>query len=575
MATYPNVNAATKYARDVVAGRIPAARITKAACQRHLDDLKSQKDPAYPYRFDRDKGERVCKFIQLLVHTKGEWAKRPLHQRRIVLEPWQLFAFSTLFGWTRKKDKLRRFREAYICVPRKNGKSIIAAGVGLYALVGDGESGAEVYCGASSEYQAWKVFQPALQMVRALPNLRSRFGLTPWAKKLTLMDGSVFEPVIGDPGDGSSPHLGIVDEFHEHDDSGLYDTMLTGMGARLQGLMLAITTAGDNIESPCFDMHTRVVEMLDGAVGNEDDELFGLIYTIDPEDDWTSTLALQKANPNYGVSVYEDFLLSQQSRGKRLARFANKFKTRHLNIWVSAKDGFFNLESWRRCEDKGLTLDRFEGWESIMSFDLARKLDLTAKVRLYKQDIDGRRHYYCVAPRFWVPEDTVWHSDNRKQSERYRKWVNTGHLTATEGAEVDYREILAAAVSAHHHSPSVGCPIDPHGAANLSHQMMDEGLQPITISQNYTNLSDPMKELEAAIESGRFHHDGNPIMTWCISNVIGKHIAGNDDVVRPIKQGNDNKIDGAVALIMAVGRAMLGDTEKPKQSIYDTSDVTC
>lgn len=580
MAVYPNVNAATKYARDVAAGKIPAARITRKACQRHLDDLARQKEKTFPYRFDKEKGERICKFIQLLVHTKGKWSKKPLHQRRIVLEPWQLFAFSTLFGWVRKKDKLRRFREAYICVPRKNGKSIIAAGVGLYCLCADGERGAEVYCGASSEYQAWKVFQPARLITKALPTIRSRFALTVWAKKLELLDGSVFEPVIGDPGDGASPHLGIVDEFHEHDDSALYDTLLTGMGSREQPMMLAITTAGDNIESPCYDMHTRVIEKLEGMAGDEDEELFGLIYTIDPEDEWTSVESLKKANPNYGISIEEDFLLSQQSRAKRLARFANKFKTRHLNIWVSAKDSFFNLESWKKCEDRSLSLEQFMGLESILAFDLARKLDLTCMVRLFTKDIDGRRHYYCIAPKFWVPEDTVWDNDNRKQAERYQKWVKVADdgsqfLTPTDGAEVDYREILAVAEAAHLETPSMSCPIDPHGATNLMHQMMDKGLEPLVIQQNYTNLSDPMKELEAAIESGRFHHDGNPIMTWCISNVIGKNIPGNDDVVRPIKQGNDNKIDGAVALIMAIGQAMLADAAGLKQSIYDTSEVAC
>jgi phage terminase large subunit-like protein len=158
-----------------------------------------------------------------------------------------------------------------------------------------------------------------------------------------------------------------------------------------------------------------------------------------------------------------------------------------------------------------------------------------------------------------VPEDTVNNSENRRMAERYQAWVNSGVLTATDGAEVDYREILEEAKDANRLAPVQFTPLDPHGAANLAHQLDDEGLTPVTITQNYTNLSDPMKELEAAIMSGRFHHDGNPIMTWCVSNVIGKHIPGNDDVVRPIKQGDDNKIDGAVALIMAIGRAMAND----------------
>ncbi|MFK3944186.1 terminase TerL endonuclease subunit, partial [Pseudomonas monteilii] len=165
-------------------------------------------------------------------------------------------------------------------------------------------------------------------------------------------------------------------------------------------------------------------------------------------------------------------------------------------------------------------------------------------------------HYYSVAPAFWVPEDTANDVDNKRMTERFQAWVNTGHLHTTPGAEVDYREILEDTKEANHLAPITESPIDPHGATGLSHDLDDEGFNPITITQNYTNMSDAMKELEAAIEAGRFHHDGNPIMTWCISNVIGKFLPGNDDVVRPIKQGDDNKIDGAVALIMAIGSVL-------------------
>jgi phage terminase large subunit-like protein len=188
---------------------------------------------------------------------------------------------------------------------------------------------------------------------------------------------------------------------------------------------------------------------------------------------------------------------------------------------------------------------------------LARKLDLNWMARLFWRDMDGRRHYFSIAPRFWVPEETVKYTENRRMAERYQKWVNTGHLLETAGAEIDYRDIQHEATEANHVCPVLCVPMDPHGATNLAHHLEDEGLTPVTIIQNYTNMSDPMKELEAAVTSGRFHHDGNPIMTWCVSNVVGKNLPGNDDVVRPIKQGNDNKIDGAVALIMAIGRAML------------------
>ena len=551
MAAYPNVNAAQKYARDVVGGKIPACIYVKQACARHLNDVKASKAKSYPYRFDRDAAERVCRFIQKMPHTKDRWGRS---KQRLVLEPWQLFLFAVIFGWVRKSNKARRFREAYVEVPRKNGKSIIAAATGLYAFCADNEYGAEVYCGATSEKQAWEVFQPALDMVKKLPALRKRFGITPWAKKLIRTDGSKFEPVIGDPGDGSSPSLAIIDEYHEHKDSKQYDTMISGMGARFQALILAITTAGFDIAGPCYAHRERCVEMLEGV--QQDDELFALIYTIDPGDDWTSEEAIIKANPNAGVSVPLDWLKSQIATGVARARTANRIKTKHLNVWVSSKEGFYNMEAWRKCEDRTLTLQQFLGIDCYYGFDLARKLDLTGMVRVFVKQIDGKTHYYAIAPTFWVPEDTVFNNDDRRMAERYQGWVEAQQLESTEGAEIDYREVLAQATEAHEEAPALESGIDPHGAANLSHQLDDAGMNPVTLQQSYTHMSDPMKELEAAILTGRFHHDGHPIMTWCVGNVVGKYLPGNDDVVRPIKQGNANKIDGAVALIMAIGRAM-------------------
>lgn len=481
----------------------------------------------------------------------------------ITLEPWQLFVICCAFGWVNKGTRLRRFREVYTEIPRKNGKSAISAGVALYCFACDNEFGAEVYSGATTEKQAWEVFRPARLMCKRTPMLTEAFGIEVNASNMNRPeDGARFEPLIGNPGDGSSPHCAVVDEYHEHATDALYTTMLTGMGARRQPLMWAITTAGYNIEGPCYDKRREVIEMLNGSVPN--DELFGIIYTVDEGDDWTNPQVLEKANPNIGVSVYREFLLSQQQRAKNNARLANVFKTKHLNIWVSARSAYFNLVSWQSCEDKSLTLEQFEGQPCILAFDLARKLDMNSMARLYTREIDGKTHYYSVAPRFWVPYDTVYSvekNEDRRTAERFQKWVEMGVLTVTDGAEVDYRYILEEAKAANKISPVSESPIDPFGATGLSHDLADEDLNPVTIIQNYTNMSDPMKELEAAIESGRFHHDGNPIMTWCIGNVVGKTIPGNDDVVKPVKEQAENKIDGAVALIMAVGRAMLYEKE--------------
>ncbi len=551
-AKYTNVDKAMAWARSVLKGKFPACRYIHQAIERHFDDVAASRSKAYPYKFDAAKAEKKLRIMQLLPHTKGEWAfKRQL----ITLEPWQLFGLACTFGWVRKKGGYRRFRESYWEVPRKNGKSVIAAGVGISMFTADNEFGAEVYAGATSEKQAWEVFRPARLMVSRSPMLIEAAGIEVNASNLNIpSNGSRFEPLIGNPGDGASPSCAIIDEFHEHDTAAQYDTMLTGMGARRQPLMFIITTAGANIEGPCYDKRRQVIEMLSGTV--PDDELFGYIWTLDEGDDWTDTKNLAKANPCMGVSVFQEYLESQLARALRSARFTNTFKTKHLNLWVSAKTGFFNMERWKGCEDKTLTLEQFEGQEWMAGFDLARKLDMNSRARLFWREIDGKIHYYSVAPAFWVPEDTANDVDNKRMTERFQAWVNSGHLIATPGAEVDYREILEDTKEANKLAPIRESPIDPHGATGLSHDLDDEGFNPITITQNYTNMSDGMKELEAAIEAGRFHHDGNPIMTWCIGNVIGKNLPGNDDVVRPIKQGDDNKIDGAVALIMAIGRVL-------------------
>ncbi|MDN3627165.1 terminase large subunit, partial [Methylobacterium isbiliense] len=316
MAADPCVDAAHAYARDVVAGRIPAGRWIRLACQRHLDDLARQDDPAFPYRFDARKAAKVCKFLQLLPHTKGKWARKA---ERLRLEPWQLFKTAALFGWLRKADGLRRYRKAFLLIPRKNAKSTWAAGIGLYLFAADGEYGAEVYSGATSEKQAWEVFRPAKLMAQKTPALLQAFGIHVGAKNLHILaNGSRFEPMIGTPGDGASPSAAIHDEYHEHPTDEQVDTMETGMGAREQPLLVIITTAGDNLAGPCFALQQEAQKVLEGAL--YDPELFALIYTVDPEDDWTSELALRKANPNFDVSVSGEYLLTRQRAARAVAR---------------------------------------------------------------------------------------------------------------------------------------------------------------------------------------------------------------------------------------------------------------
>ncbi|MCE2597210.1 terminase large subunit [Motilimonas cestriensis] len=561
---YPHTNGANRYARDVVSGRIVACKYVIQACQRHLDDLERSKDKSWPYRFNKKKSERACKFMSLLVHTKGEWARKPLKDRRIKLEPWQLFQFASIFGWERKSDNTRRFRTAFVFVPRKNGKSIKAAGVALYTFCADDEYGAEIYCGAATEKQAWEVFKPARQMVKALPNLRKRFNIAMMAKKLMRPDGSIFEPVIGEPGDGSSPHCAIVDEYHEHDGPELFDTMQTGMGAREQPLIFVITTAGSNIAGPCKDLYDECIKVLSGAI--EDDELFALIYTIDEGDDWTDSAVMAKANPNLGVSVKADYLASQQRRAIRNPRYTNIFKTKHLNVWVNASCAFFNMEHWKKCEDLSLKIEDFQGSPAWFSLDLASKLDVCSFVQLFTRVADdGQLHYYCFS-RHYLPEETIFDPD-QKNAKIYQQWINTdwansdgGALKQTDGAEIDFGEIgdEVLALADHHNVKEV--PHDPWNAAQLAQELAKSGLMAVKIPQNTAHLSPGMKELESAMKSGRFHHDGNPVLTWMMSNVVSKEDANENHF--PRKDKKDQKIDGAIALIMAVHRAQTGEGQE-------------
>ncbi|HAJ3307242.1 TPA: terminase large subunit, partial [Escherichia coli] len=363
-------------------------------------------------------------------------------------------------------------------------------------------------------------------------------------------------------------------EYHEHDTDHMYEAMTMGMGARSQPLTLIITTAGSSLESPCYDKDKEVKEVIEGITRN--DRLFGMIYELDAGDDWTDPKNLIKANPNLDVSVKYSDLVELLEVAKQVPRKVNAFKTKRLNIWVSGKSAFYNMEQWKAAEDPDLELADFANDSCNIGLDLAKKLDMNAGIRLFTREIEGKRHYYCIKPKFWVPEDTIHTTDPKllKTADRYQKFYEMGVLEATDGAEADYREILASIIDMQDENRIDEIDIDPAGATALRHQLEDNGFTVVDIRQDYTNMSPAMKELEAALAGGRFHHDGNPILTWCISNVIGKFIPGSDDLVRPTKGDNQSKIDGATALFNAMTRAMLHESSGGT-SVYDEEDIAC
>lgn len=556
------------YAERVVAGLIPACRWVQLACNRHLADLKraATKRTRFPYVFDEARANDILDFISMLPHVKGKWAK---NRETIRLELWQSFFLSMIFGWVHKATGHRRFREAYIEVCRKNGKTLIAACIGLYMLTMDGEEGAEVFCGASTENQALEVFRPAKLMAERAEGFAAELGVGINASNLHVSDtASRFEPVIGNPGDGASPHCAIVDEFHEHKSPAQYDTFETGMGSREQPLLLVITTAGSNLAGPCYDKRDQVTKVLGGQFKNE--ELFGIIYTTDKDDDWTDFSVWEKANPNFGVSVLEPYLRKQHRTAMQRASKQNSIRCKHLNQWVNAGVAYLDMPAWDRCEEETLTLDDFEGEECWVGIDLAAKIDVAALVLLFERD-----EYYYTFPIFYLPEVQAEGEDRA----HYAGWAKEGHIKLTPGVRIDFDLIEedligdeeAGTKGLAHRFDIIAVAHDPWNAVQFCSHMLDEGLPMVEVPQTVNHLSEPLKELEAIILADTFRHDGNPVLTWMASNTVAR--VDKKDNVFPYKERAGSKIDGIIALIMAL--KMATSEAVSAKSVYEERGVRC
>ena len=556
---YPLMKQAEDYARAVVAGKILACRWIKLLCQKHLDDLELQAEDSYPYKFEPAKAEKVAKFLQLLPHTKGKWAgKREL----IKLEPWQLFSVCVPFGWLRKKDGTRRYRTMLVFVPRKNGKSIIGGGLGVYMFTADGEFGAEVYSGATTEKQAWEVFRPAKQMIERTPELREHFGVEVNASNMArLEDGSRFEPVIGKPGDGSSPSCAIVDEYHEHQDSTLFDTMETGMGAREQPVMLVITTAGSSIGGPCHQLVRDSERMLEGVIDRPD--LWPALFTIDQGDDWTSEEALRKANPNFGISISEDFLLARQRDAMQSATRQATFRTKHLNEWVGAKNAWLNMLRWKEAPARK-SLQELEGRPCYLGLDLASKIDIAGNLLVFPP-VDGDPQWH-VHGRYYLPEARVI-EELDSNTARYRELDALGLLTLTDGEVIEFEVIKEDLREFAGRFDLQAVAYDPWQATQLAQEMELEGLPMVEVRQTVQNISEPMKEVEALVLQRKLAHGDCPVLTWMASNVVAK--LDVKDNIYPNKERPENKIDGMVGLIMAISRAI---AQGPQTNVNDFLD---
>lgn len=549
---------ARRYAEAVASGEVAACKFVRQACERQLRDLAS---PPAGYAFDEARANRVCAFVELCPHIKGDLARRG---KLIRLEDWQAFVLTTAFGWV-TPDGDRRFRRVYVEVPRGNGKSALSSTIGLYMLALDGEAGAEVYSAATTRDQARIVFRDAQAMARKMPQFCRRFGVEVPAQAIVQMrSASSFKALSADGHtlDGLNIHLAVIDELHAHKTRDVYDVLETGLGKRRQSMLWVITTAGANKHGICFEVRDYATKVLAGAVQDTAAEsTFALIYTLDEGDDPYSEAALRKANPNWGVSVDPVSVLQTAAKAKQVATARANYLTKHLNVWVDANEALYDTEHWRKCQDIALNEADFASDESVIALDLASKIDIAAKVNVYRRQVDGKDHFYAF-PRFFLPRAAI----EEERHPMYRGWEMQGDIEATPGETIDFALIedeIRLEAPARNIKAVVA---DPWQANYLVTNLQRDGFPAEEFRQTVANMSEATKTLDALMREGRIHHPGNAVLNWMVGNVVG-HFDAKDNVY-PRKELPANKIDGAVALIMGLGWFIKG-AEKDERSYMD------
>jgi len=559
------VTASEGYIQEVLDGTIITNQWIKAACQRHLDDLETgEKRGLY---FDQEEGQRFVAFFErFLHHSKGKWAGDPF-----TLLPWQQFMISSLFGWKRS-DGSRRFRTLFCAVGRKNGKSATCSGLGLAMLDFDQEPAAEVYFSATKRDQARICHVEAERMVKASPHLKKRIGIhrNNLHVKAT---GSKAEPLSSEARslDGLSPHCAIIDEYHAHKDAEIFHVLKSATGARAQPLLAIVTTAGWNIDGPCFHFQKTCQDVLQGI--KDDDSLLPLIYCLDEEDDWKDQSTWIKANPSLGESISMDYLVEQYTQATNYGSTEEaNFRTKHLNEWVSSSDVWIKDEEWMASGSDPIEVDE-KSLTWYGGLDLAAVSDFCCLVLvapLPDGELLARRWY-------WLPESAWERRMDREESSIHMDMLDLSYFHLSPGNVTDY-QALRRTISGYYvqdgtvmHDTS--CIMDQYNVASISFdrwnsstlvtQLTGDGVLMAPIGMGYASQSAPLRELERLILEKKLIHEGDPVLRWMIRNVmIQRDPAGN---IKLDKARSQDKIDGVMSLNCAVAEWMTRTAADPNE----------
>lgn len=546
---------ARDYCDDVISGKIRTCKYMTLACERHLRDLDTAGDRGF-YFSERAAQHVVDFFAKFLRHSKGEWARQPF-----VLEPWQVFVLSVEFGWLRIEDGLRRYRIGWNELPRKNGKSTLSAGKGLYLFLADNEPGAEVYTAATKREQAKIIWSEAARMVKASPPLAQLVRI--YHSSLSIAQvAAKFEPIGADSNtlDGLNVHGGLIDEIHAHRSRGVYDLLETGTSSRRQSLIDITTTAGSDRHSIAYELHDYAAKILDGIL--DDDTFFAVISSANSEDDWRLESTWKKANPNLGISVKISDLAAKAKRAADIPGYENTFKRLHLNVWTEQATRWLNMEKWDACAGQ-IDLNALTGSTCWAGLDLSSTTDITAFVLVF--NVQDRT---VTLPFFFVPEENAV---ERAKLDRvpYDRWIRDGYIHATPGNVIDYDFIRAFINEKAEQYDIREIALDRWNGTQLGIQLTGDGRNIVPFGQGFASMSFPSKELEALVRGQKLVHGGNPVLRWMASNVsIKADAAGN---IKPVKDESTGRIDGIVGLVMGIGSRSLAPADQP--FVYNSMGV--
>ncbi|MBR0076169.1 MAG: terminase large subunit [Synergistaceae bacterium] len=496
--------------------------------------------------YEKKLADRAVKFIQNLEHTKGSWAGEKFY-----LLSWQEQIIRDLFGIVDNKGR-RQFRTAYIEIPKKNGKSELAAAVALYLLYADREPSAEVYGAASDRQQASIVFDVANQMVQACPALLKRSKIMGAVKRIVNFDNAGFYQVLSSESftkHGLNVSGLIFDELHSQPTRALYDVLTKGSGdARTQPLFFLITTAGTDRNSICFELHQKANDILEGR--KSDSSFYPVIYGLKPDEDWRDERNWYKANPSLGYTIEIDRVRAMYQEALENPADENLFKQLRLNVWGSSISKFIPDYVWSGGNGK-INLDELKGRECYGGLDLSSTGDITAFVLIFPPDKENDK--YIILPYFWIPEDTI-PIRVRRASVPYDIWRQKGFLQATEGNVIhyDFIEKQIEELGKIYNIREIA--FDRWGATQVAQDLQGLGFEVVPFGQGFASMSPPTKEFYKLLLEKRILHGNNPVLSFMAGNVvIDTDPAGN---IKPTKKKSTEKIDGIVAAIMALDCAI-------------------